>query len=71
MTTLPETNRPGGSSPAGNPFIERIVGTLVSLHRPAGRDQRGLSQSTENAVLLTGAVGISLLLDSVGGGLHP
>ncbi len=67
MTTLPETNRPGGSSPAGNPFIERIVGTLVSLHRPAGRDQRGLSQSTENAVLLTGAVGIALAVITIVG----
>lgn len=39
----------------------RLVGAAVSLRPGAGRlDQRGLSQSTENAVLLTGAIGIAV-----------
>lgn len=33
-----------------------LVGTYVFLRSPLTRDQRGLSQSTENAVLLAGAV---------------
>lgn len=39
----------------------RFVGTIAqwSSRRPRA-NQRGLSQSTENAVLLTGAVGIAI-----------
>lgn len=37
------------------------VGTIASWRSiPSRRDERGLSQSTENAVLLTGAVAIAL-----------
>ena len=35
-----------------------LVGTLVFL-RHAERDERGLTQSTENAILLAGAVGVA------------
>lgn len=38
-----------------------LVGTVTSWWtQPLRRDERGLSQSTENAVLLTGAVAIAL-----------
>lgn len=35
----------------------KLIGMVVSL--VAGRDERGLSQSTENAVLLAGAIAIA------------
>ena len=36
--------------------IHHLVGLLVTLrHLPRERDERGLSQSTENAILLAGA----------------
>lgn len=37
----------------------RLVGTLT---QPRERDERGLSQSTENAILLAGAVAIALAI---------
>lgn len=41
--------------------LHRAVGTLtVWWAQPRSRDQRGLSQSTETAVLLTGTVAIAL-----------
>lgn len=36
--------------------IHLILGTVLTLHMPPRRDERGLSQSTENAILLAGAV---------------
>ena len=39
--------------------------TTATLHAPARRDERGLSQSTENAVLLAGAAVIALLIITV------
>ena len=46
-------------------MLERImtlvVGTLVAP-APAPRDERGLSQSTENAILLAGAAVVALLI---------
>lgn len=33
-----------------------LVGVLVLLRHPEVRDERGLSQSAENAILLAGAV---------------
>ena len=46
--------------------IHRLFGllvTAVTLLRPAGRrDERGLSQSTENAILLAGAVTVAGLV---------
>lgn len=36
----------------------------LHTHATRVRDQRGLSQSTENAILLAGAVGIAVLIIS-------
>jgi hypothetical protein len=36
-----------------------LVGLLVFLQNPEERDQRGLSQSAENAILLAGAVAVA------------
>jgi hypothetical protein len=42
-----------------------LTATLHTLQQPQRvRDQRGLSQSTENAILLAGAVGIAVLIIS-------
>lgn len=53
-----------------NTAIERVMhqtlGTvLMVLRPPARRDERGLSQSTENAVLLAGAVAIAIIVVTV------
>jgi len=41
----------------------RLIGTVLTLRdRPIRRDQRGLSQSTENAVLLIGAITIAAIV---------
>ncbi|MDI9627814.1 MAG: hypothetical protein QM286_04615 [Acidobacteriota bacterium] len=41
----------------------RLIGTILTLRdRPIRRDQRGLSQSTENAVLLIGAITIAAIV---------
>ena len=37
-----------------------LVGLAVLLRNPPARDERGLSQSSENAILLAGAVGIAI-----------
>lgn len=43
--------------------INALVGLLVDILTPQPRrDERGLSQSTENAVLLAGAVAIALVV---------
>lgn len=43
--------------------IHHLVGLLVTLrHLPRQRDERGLSQSTENAILLAGAAAIALVV---------
>lgn len=46
--------------------IHWSLGLLVQLSRPAAqpvrRDERGLSQSTENAILLAGAATIALII---------
>ena len=43
--------------------IHHLVGLIVSLHQaPRTRDERGLSQSTENAILLAGAAAIALVV---------
>ncbi|RLP08505.1 hypothetical protein [Propionibacterium australiense] len=36
-----------------------LIGVLTGPAPVAGRDERGLSQSTENAVLLAGAVAVA------------
>ncbi|SHI80012.1 hypothetical protein SAMN02745244_01094 [Tessaracoccus bendigoensis DSM 12906] len=43
--------------------IHRTIGILVTLlHGSRERDERGLSQSTENAILLAGAAAIALII---------
>ncbi|MBB1510966.1 hypothetical protein [Tessaracoccus sp. MC1756] len=38
---------------------------IASLTAPARRDERGLSQSTENAILLAGAVAVAVIIITV------
>lgn len=42
-----------------------VLGVLVVLQNPKARDERGLSQSAENAILLAGAVTVALIVVSV------
>ena len=43
--------------------IHHLVGLIVSLHQaPRTRDERGLSQSTENAILLAGAAVVAVAI---------
>ena len=43
--------------------LHQLVGLIVSLQQaPRVRDERGLSQSTENAILLAGAAAIALVV---------
>ena len=43
--------------------IHQLDGLIVSLQQaPRVRDERGLSQSTENAILLAGAAAIALVV---------
>ena len=42
--------------------LESVAGLLVLLRDPDRRDQRGLSQSAENAILLAGAVTVALIV---------
>lgn len=44
-------------------IIHEGIGLLLQAQRP--RDERGLSQSTENAILLAGAAVIALLIITV------
>lgn len=48
-------------------LFHQFVGTMLTVLNPAPvrRDERGLSQSTENAVLLAGAVTIALIVVGV------
>ena len=43
-------------------FLHLLVAALVAP--PPRRDERGLSQSTENAILLAGAVAVALIVVS-------
>ena len=43
-------------------LAQGLVGLLVFLRNPDARDERGLSQSAENAILLAGAVGIAIAI---------
>ncbi len=45
-------------------LLHRMIGSWQQARRLAERDERGLSQSTENAVLLAGAVAIALIVVS-------
>ena len=39
-----------------------LVGMLVFLNDPRNRDERGLSQSAETAILIAGAVTVALVV---------
>jgi hypothetical protein len=43
-------------------LLQSITGLVVLLTNPARRDDRGLSQSAENAILLAGAVTVALIV---------
>lgn len=47
--------------------IHHTIGFIVQalLPAPPPRDERGLSQSTENAILLAGAAGIAVVIIGV------
>ncbi|MCL2490798.1 MAG: hypothetical protein FWF36_08805 [Propionibacteriaceae bacterium] len=49
--------------------MERVTMWLIKLRllavEPVGRDERGLSQSTENAILLAGAVTVAGIVITV------
>jgi hypothetical protein len=45
-----------------NQWIGAIVLALASLQHGQRRDERGLSQSTENAILVAGAVVVAMAL---------
>ena len=39
-----------------------LVGLLIMIKDPTRRDQRGLSQSAENAILIAGAVAVAVAI---------
>jgi hypothetical protein len=39
-----------------------LVGLLVMIKEPQRRDERGLSQSAENAILIAGAVAVAVAI---------
>lgn len=39
-----------------------LVGLVITLKEPAVRDERGLSQSAENAILIAGAVAVAVAI---------
>jgi len=43
-------------------LVLSVLGLLVLLKDPRSRDERGLSQSAENAILLAGAVAVALVV---------
>jgi hypothetical protein len=43
-------------------LVTYLVGLLVTLRHFESRDERGLSQSAENAVLLAGAVAVATVV---------
>ncbi|HMQ65656.1 MAG TPA: hypothetical protein PJ992_05150 [Arachnia sp.] len=45
--------------------VHHTVGLLLQLLAPAPRNERGLSQSTENAILLAGAAAIATIIIAV------
>lgn len=46
-------------------LVLAAVGMLVLLKDPGNRDERGLSQSSENAILLAGAVSVAIIVVTV------
>jgi hypothetical protein len=43
-------------------LVLSTVGLLVLLKDPRSRNERGLSQSAENAILLAGAVAVAMIV---------
>lgn len=43
-------------------IIHHVVALWAEASAPAARDERGLSQSTENAILLAGAVAVAAII---------
>ncbi|HQY98646.1 MAG TPA: hypothetical protein PKV13_05230 [Propionicimonas sp.] len=43
-------------------FLHLVIAGLVAPRQTRARDERGLSQSTENAILLAGAVAVALIV---------
>ena len=43
-------------------WMSHVVGLLVLIRHPDVRDERGLSQSAENAILLAGAAAVALII---------
>lgn len=39
-----------------------LIGVLIMIEDPQRRDQRGLSQSAENAILIAGAVAVAVAI---------
>lgn len=48
-----------------NTIWHRFVGILVAAHEHGERDERGLSQSTENAILLAGAAAVAITIVTI------
>ena len=46
-------------------LLAAVLGTVLSLSRPPRRDERGLSQSAETAILLAGAVVVAGIVVTV------
>jgi hypothetical protein len=43
-------------------LVKSVAGLLILLRDPDKRDERGLSQSAETAILIAGAVTVALIL---------
>jgi hypothetical protein len=39
-----------------------LIGLVITLKEPMARDERGLSQSAENAILIAGAVAVAVAI---------
>ena len=46
-------------------MLAAVLGTVLALTRPSRRDERGLSQSAETAILLAGAVVVAGIVVTV------
>ena len=44
------------------PVAHTLVGMLIMIKDPQQRDERGLSQSAENAILIAGAVAVAVAI---------
>ena len=44
------------------PVAHTLMGMLIMIKDPQQRDERGLSQSAENAILIAGAVAVAVAI---------